>query len=354
MKRIFWGLTCLVLCVAMSSSALTPTASAATTPSEGFNIITSPLPIKLMTKPGQTVETELRMKNQGSQPETIKVGLMKFGATGDTGQPNLFDITSKDTYASWVHFSPSQFVAEPGVWKSVKMTINVPNDAALGYYLAVTFSRASQQSDSKAATYKGAVATLVLLDVDSANAKRQIQLVSFESTHGLYEYLPATFNIKVRNEGNIFLSPSGNIFISQRGKTVDTLNVNEAGGSVLPKSNRVFVVKWNNGFPVFEDKIVNGKPVPGKHGLEQSLKWDGKNIGKFRIGRYNAKLLMVYDNGKQDVPIEATLNFWVIPWKILLVVIAILALLGYGLYNVLKSTYSKTKGGVSKIRRAKK
>lgn len=339
-----------MLCVALGGNVLAATPA----PSEGFNIITSPLPIKLKTKPGQTVETELRMKNQGSQPETIKVGLMKFGATGDTGQPNLFDLTSKDTYASWVHFSPSQFVAEPGVWKSVKMTINVPSDAALGYYLAVTFSRASQPGESKATSVKGAVATMVLLDVDSPNAKRELQLVSFSSTKGLYEYLPTTFEVKVRNTGNIFLSPSGNIFITQRGKAVDTLNVNEAGGSVLPKSNRVFVVKWKDGFPVFEDKIVDGKPVPGKHGLEQTLKWDIKNAGKLRIGRFNAKLLMVYDNGKQDVPIEATLNFWVIPWKIILLLLIILAVIGYGVYNLSKSAVKKTKGGVGKIRRAKK
>lgn len=323
-------------------------------PKEGFNIITSPLPIKLSTEPGKTVETELRMKNQNSQPEVIKVGLMKFGATGESGQPNLFDITPKDTYASWVHFSPDTFVAEPGVWKTVKVTINVPTSAELGYYLAVTFSRASQTSDKKASSFKGSVATLILLDVNSSNAVRELQLVSFTSARGLYEYLPATFNVKLRNKGNIYLAPVGNIFINRSGKIVDTLNFNEAGGSVLPKSNRVFVVKWEQGFPVFKDRIVNGKPVPGKHSLEQDLKWDIKDISKFRIGRYSAKLLVVYDNGKQDVPMESTLNFWVIPWKLMLLSLVIIGLLGYGFYSVTRSAFTKTKGGVSKIRRGKK
>ncbi len=353
MRRLLRGFVALVLAVAAVTSAVPAQTFAAETPKQGFNIITSPLPIKLQTKPGQTVETELRMKNQGTEAETIKVGLMKFGATGENGQPNLFDLTSKDTYASWVRFSPSQFVAEPGVWKSVKMTITVPQDAELGYYLAVTFSRANQANEKKATSYKGAVATLVLLDA-GGNAKRDMELLSFTSTKGLYEYLPATFDVKLRNKGNIYISPTGNIFIERGGKIIDSLNFNEAGGSVLPDSNRVFQIKWKNGFPVFQDKIVDGKPVPGKNGLVQDLKWDIKNISEFRIGKYTAKLLVVYDDGTKDVPLESELSFWVIPWKIMLVAFIILGLLGYGLYNFLKSAVHKTKGGVGKIRRGKK
>lgn len=351
MRRLLRGFVALVF--AFVVVALPAQVMAAETPKQGFNIITSPLPIKLTAKPGQKVETELRMKNRGTEPETIKVGLMKFGATGENGQPNLFDLTPKDTYGSWVSFSPSQFVAEPNVWKSVKMTINVPQDAELGYYLAVTFSRTNQAGEKNATSYKGAVATLVLLDA-GGNAKRDLELINFSSKHGLYEYLPVTFDIKLRNKGNIYISPAGNIFIERGGKVVDTLNFNEAGGSVLPNSNRVFQVKWEKGFPVFKDKIVNGKPVPSKNGLVQELKWDIKNISDFRIGKYKAKLLVVYDNGTQDVPLESELSFWVIPWKILLAAFVVLGLLGYGIYNFMKSAVHKTKGGVGKIRRAKK
>lgn len=352
MRRFLRGFVALVLLVAVAIAAVPVGASAAETPTQGFNIITSPLPIKLTAKPGQTVQTELRMKNQGSQPETIKVGLMKFGATGENGQPNLFDLTSKDTYSSWVSFSPSQFVAEPNVWKTVTMTINVPQDAELGYYMAVTFSRASQPGEKRATSYKGAVATLVLLDA-GGNAQRDMELLSFKSTKGLYEYLPATFEVKLRNKGNIYISPTGNIFIERGGKVIDTLNFNEAGGSVLPDSNRVFKVKWENGFPVFKDKIVDGKPVPGKNGLAQELKWELKNISQFRIGKYTAKLLVVYDNGTQDVPMESQLSFWVVPWKILLVLLVLIGLLAYGLYSFVRSAVRKTKGGVGKIRRGK-
>jgi len=90
------------------------TANAAALPT-GFNVITSPLPIKISTAPGKTIHLQLRIKNQGAQAEGIKVGLMKFAATGTTGTPDLFNLTAKDSYGSWVHFSPQQFTAQPGV-----------------------------------------------------------------------------------------------------------------------------------------------------------------------------------------------------------------------------------------------
>lgn len=323
-------------------------ASAATPNQEGFNIVTSPLPIKIQTQPGKTIETELRLNNQSSQPEQIKVGLMKFAASGDTGQPDLYDLKPSDTYVSWVHFSPSEFTAQPNTWMSVKMTINVPQNAGLGYYLAVTFSRASQAKEKATASLKGAVATLVLLDVHTPNEKRSLQLSSFTTNHGLYEYLPANFEVKLHNNGNIYLAGSGNIFVQRGGKTIDTLDFNAAGGSVLPGSNRVFTVPWNNGFPYFKQRIVNGKPVN-----KYDLKWDFAKLNHFRIGRYTAKLLVVYDNGKQDVPLEATLNFWVLPWKLLLVALVVLGLVGYAVFSLVRSIIGRTKRGASTFRRGR-
>lgn len=353
MKQLLRG--CAIVLILAGGCAVLQTAPAqAVTADDGFNVITSPLPIKLATTPGKTVETELRIKNLRTQPEVIKVGLMKFGASGESGQPDLADLSSKDTYASWVHFSPAQFTAEPNVWKTVKMTINVPPEASLGYYLAVTFSRASQSKEKSASSVKGAVATLVLLDTKTGNEKFELQLVNFSTERGLYEYLPATFKVKVRNSGNIHIAPGGNIFIERGGKPVDTLNFNSAGGSVLPNSNRIFTIPWDNGFPLYKDRLVNGKPVPDEKARpKQDLTWNFSQANKFRIGHYSAKLLVVYDNGKQDVPLEATVGFWVLPWKLLLAGAVLVALIGFGIFAFARSVIRKTKGGVSRYRRGK-
>lgn len=322
---------------------------------EGFNVVTSPLPIKITTQPGKTVTEELRIKNAGNKPEGIKVGLMKFAASGDTGQPNIYDLTAKDEYGSWVTFSPQQFTAQPNVWYTVKMTINVPPTADLGYYMAVTFSPASQPDVPNATDLKGSAATLVLLNVVTPNQKRELNLVSFETDHGLYEYLPVNFKIKVHNSGNIYVAPAGNIFIQKGDKVVATVDFNAAGGSVLPGSNRVYTEYWKDGFPVFVDRLVDGKPVPDKNAIpKRNLKWDFTQVNKYRFGHFTAKLLAVYDNGKQDVPMEATVSFWVIPWKIMLVVLLILLLIGFGLFTLFRSIGRKARAGIKRRSNEKK
>ncbi len=342
MKRLVWGVLGIVVLITTVFLAPPATAEAA----EGFNVITSPLPVKIVTQPGKTVETELRIKNQSNLPEGIKVGLMRFGATGESGQPNLFDLTPKDTFASWVHFSPAKFIAQPNVWNTIKMTINVPSDAGLGYYLAVTFSPSNQPGGRDVTNLKGSAATLILLDVKSPNEKRSLKLVDFSTDHKLYEYLPSTFRIKLHNDGNIYLPPSGNIFIQRGNSVIDTLDFNAAGGSVLPQSNRVFNLPWKNGFPHYVDVLKNSKPVNDKHGQpKQSLRWDFTQVNKLRFGKYTAKLLIAYDDGVHDVPIESTLSFWVIPWKIILFLLVIVAIIGFGIFTLLRSITRRVRPG---------
>ncbi len=352
MRRFIRGFVSLAVLVgiALSLTALQPAAAAA---QPGFNILTSPLPIKISTTPGKTVKTEIRFKNQNTTPEGVKVSLLRFGAAGEDGQPNLFDLTPKDTFASWVHFSPSELVAQPNVWNTVTMTINVPDNADLGYYLAVTLSPSSVTEQPGAASLKGAAATLVLLNVNTGNEKRSLNIAQFTSSKGLYEYLPATFNVKVRNTGNIYIAPTGSLFLYHSGKQIAAVDFNAAGGSVLPQHNRVFHVDWSDGFPVYKNKIVDGKTVPDKHAVpEQDLKWDFTQVNKLRFGRYTAKVLVVYDDGTKDVPLEATVNFWVLPWKIMLGLLVVLLIIGLGIFSFIRGLVRRARNR-SKSRRDK-
>ncbi|TXH06770.1 MAG: hypothetical protein E6Q06_04955, partial [Candidatus Moraniibacteriota bacterium] len=43
-----------------------------------LRIITSPLPISLVALPGTTVTTELKVKNAGTEAETLKIDILKF------------------------------------------------------------------------------------------------------------------------------------------------------------------------------------------------------------------------------------------------------------------------------------
>lgn len=333
----------ILLVLPQTASAATPAAG-----SDGsFNLIVSPLPIGLQAKPGESISRELQIKNAGLTTEHVKVTLMKFGAADDNGTPKLQDPGPGDDFISWVSFSRDHFDAEPNVWTSITMTIKVPPTAAFSYDYAVVFSRdgAANPAQPRQANLIGSVASLVLLDIQRPGAKSQAQLVSFNMSKKVYEFLPADFTVRMKNTGNVHVAPRGNVFITRGGKSVGLLEVNQSKGFILPNTYRSFVTSWQDGSPVYKLKTANGKVVLNKNDVqERSLTWDNFNPSKLRIGRYTAHLVMVYNDGTSDIPLEGTITFWVIPWRILGVVLLVLLLVLAGLYaTVVKPLHGRIK-----------
>jgi hypothetical protein len=318
--------------------------------SKPLNLVTSPLPINLTAKPGTTVSTEIKVKQNSGGTETLKVSLMKFSAFGDEGKPQLMDRQPADTYFDWVKFDKPTFTAPNNVWQTVKMTITLPKTAAFGYYYAVVFTRqgddARQQGNTN--SISGGSAVLVLLDANVLGAKREVGLVSLESQRNIYEFLPATFKVKLKNSGNVHVVPHGNIFI-MRGKTqIAALDLNGEQGNILPGSNRIYQAEWTDGFPHFEKTVEDGKVKLNKDGEALThLVWNNGPAGSkdvkphLRFGKYTAHLVAVYDDGTRDIPVEAEVSFWVIPWRLLIGLVIVLLLVGAGTYSLTRGTWQR-------------
>jgi Fn3-like domain len=318
----------------------------------GLRLITSPLPINLVTEPGTTVTTELKVKNGGTQTETLKISLMKFSAYEDSGKPKLMDPEPQDDFLKWVTFSDPTFTVGPNEWKTVTATFNVPTTASFGYYYAFVFSRAqdTQALQAGQTAIVGGTATLVLLEARTPDAKREITVSEFSVDKQFYEFLPATFNIKLKNTGNVHIAPRGNIFIDQ-GDTHDLaiLEVNSEKGNILPNSNRIFNASWTDGFPVYTEKTEDGKTVLNEQGqTEYTLKWNWQDASKLRFGKYTAKLLLIYDDGHRDVPIEGEVSFWVVPWRLALYVIIIISIPALIVYLFMKWRMRKMRRTIKK------
>jgi hypothetical protein len=333
--------------VLMAIGPLGAPALAQTAPNSGISLQISPLPIELSAKPGTSVSTDLRVRNAGSQDERLQVRLLKVSAD-DAGNVHLANPSPADEFTQWVHFSKTVFEAPPGEWQTVTMTINVPKSAAFGYYFAVEYIRATaEQAQPGKAVARGAVATFILLNADAAGAKRQAQIVSFGADKKSYEFLPVNFTVKVKSTGNVHVAPHGNIFILHGKKQVGSIQVNSAEGNILPNSSRFFSSSWNDGFPVPSAKYNGDTPVLDKNGRQiYNLKWDFSKANRLRFGHYTAHLVLVYDNGQRDVPMEAYVSFWVIPWKVLGVLLLVLIFVAIGLW----STFKKWSGFIRRLR----
>jgi hypothetical protein len=297
---------------------LSPLASA-DNPSD-FSLQITPSPLVLTVRPGMKSQAELKIRNGSSGPEQLKVEAQSFRYDSASGKIDLDD--NPPATASWVSFSQPRFTVQAGQWFSEQIVFDTPKTAGFSYSFAVVISRQSNPKPvAGGRLIKGSVAVFTLVNVDRPDAKSSLKVVSFSSSKRLYEYLPATLNVRFQNTGNTIVQPYGNIFIQRNAnsnKPLATLTVNQTKGYVLPDTARTVSAEWTDGFATYQTERSNGSTT--KH-----LSIDWSKLSHFRIGRYSAKLVAVYNDGQHDVPIEGTVSFWVVPWRAILSFIIVVA-----------------------------
>lgn len=319
-----YGLSVLLISIGIVSPAVAQ--------SGGFAVQISPSPIVETIEPGVKKTVELKIRNQNTQKETFKMGLREFGVDNVTGEVNLKNNEPSDV-VGWVTFYDPIFNVDAGQWFTQKVEFNVPKDAGFTYSFAITVSRANptQEVGGKTAI-EGSVAVFTLLSTNRTDAVRKLDIVSFASKRKVYEYVPASFSLQLKNSGNTIILPSGNVYIQrsqQSTEPINVLNVNSTGAYILPDVSRTLQTEWTTGFPVFKDSTEAGK---------KKLFWNWSDVQNFRIGHYVAKAIVVYNDGIRDIPAEASIDFWVIPWKLLGILLLVTAFLVTGFVSVIRKT----------------
>ena len=138
------------------------------------------------------------------------------------------------------------------------------------------------------------------------------------------------------NTGNTIVQPVGNVFVMRNSGDKDhisVLPVNPAKGYVLPDRPRTLTTQWDEGFPIYKKSqdTPNGE-------MKEELVWDWSKLTDFRIGLYTAKVIAVYNDGYRDIPIERTVQFWVIPWRIILIFLAVVSVFAVGVWVILRKS----------------
>ena len=334
--RLLWSFIASLALIAVFIVLSTVNIARAVDPPSDFSLQVSPSPLVATLKPGTTTTLELKIRNAGTGAETLKIESRKFSVNNETGQVSLDD-TAPSEIAPWVQYSSPTFTVQPGEWFTQKIKVSLPKDTGFSYSLALIVSRTQNpQSTQSGRLIKGSVAVFTLINVDRPGATRKIEVEDLSMSAGVYEYLPATVAIRFKNSGNTIVEPYGNVFI-QRGSEdmspIATLPVNDKKGYILPGSERSLETEWTDGFPLVRTTI-------NPDGSEQKQEsWDWSQLSKLRIGQYTAKLVAVYNDGQRDVPIEKEVTFWVVPWKIILGALIIIAFVVLGVWSVVRKIW---------------
>lgn len=306
-----------------------------------YDVTVSPVFFDLSSKPGGSISDKIRIRNNSSSPIPIVMQVEKI--TGDlNGNITLLPDTTDQTL-SWVSFKSDKVILPPLEWTDVPFTIQIPQDAGYGYYLAISFKQDNSNPLAKTgASITGAASVPILLNVIKPGAKATGNILEFSTKNYVYEYLPVDFTVRVGNTGNIHIKPHGSIFItSGDNKNPAILDVNSGLANVIPGTARIFNASWDDGFIVNEPVMEAGQPKLDKNGkpeMHLAINWD--KLTSFRFGKYDANLLLVFDNGTRDVPLQASLSFWVIPYEliggIILAIIILILLIRYALKSYVK------------------
>ena len=220
-----------------------------------------------------------------------------FVAMGETGKVAVLNEENK-TYSlkKWIEAKQESFTLAPGEAKVINFSINVPSDAEPGGHYASILSVVTADTDAKSGSaIAQKIGALVLLSVSGA-VKEDLFIKEFSSPFFI-EKGPVPFTIRFENTGSIHVRPTGFVSISDA---------------------------W--------DKKIKDIAFPQKNILPGAIRkldvtWDKS----FLFGKYHADLVGSY--GSNNKSIDAALDFWVIPWKILLIAIFSIFILFSVLYK---------------------
>lgn len=277
---------------------------------QGFQI--SPVLVELNADPGQTYVIKIKLKNVTANTLVSKSQVNNFGSKGENGDPEIFiDDSEKSTYAlkNWVGKIPDYTFASQET-RTIPISIDVPANAEPGgHYGVIRFSGVAPDlaDDQNAVALSASIGTLVLVRV-SGDVKEGASVEEFFASQNgqksiFFEQGPINLVERIKNTGNVHIKPSGSLTIKNMfGQTIATLKVNDPPKNILPGSIRRF---------------------------EQQLE------KKWLFGRYNAQIDLSY--GTTGQVLKSTLVFWVIPWKLILAVLALLTVV----YLILRSGTKK-------------
>lgn len=287
-----------LLTVLSATAVLLLPGLAAAQSSGGQGLEIAPPLLNLTANPGDALHTEIRLRNVTTKTLAAHAQYNDFVAGGEEGQPKLLlnnNEQSPYSIKDWLN-SIDALTLAPQEQRTVNLTINVPQNASPGgHYGVIRFTGAAPEADNTSVSLSASVGTLILIRV-SGNVKESAQIAQIYTSQNnkhrsLFEYGPISISTRVQNTGNVHIQPSGTVTVNNMfGRRVANFQLNQTKGNILPQSIRRFDATLNN---------------------------------KLLFGRYKVMADIVY--GKDNTITSRTAYFWVIPYKLIIIILAILA-----------------------------
>ncbi len=277
--------------------------------------IISPL-LEVSVDPGQKQGGLVKVFNETSDVLELVSSIEPFSTTDIVGTPAYLPSDTKNDFLYWFELSQTSITLKPHQVAIIPFTVSVPANAVPGGYYAAIFWQTVSPTNSKVpVNISSKVGTLIFLTV-SGELKEAGGLTEFSPMpkNNYFFSLPVNFLVQFSNTGNIHLNPAGTIELKNWLGNKEILPVNGAKRYVLPSSSRRFEVSWGN-------ESAGGN-------IWQNFWFEVKQeLSHFAFGRYTATLSLNYGAslpaGQAGQPQQITrqISFWLIPWRLIVVVL---------------------------------
>lgn len=276
----------------------------------GQGIQVSPVVIDLNGEKSQSYTLKVTVTNITAGSLLLKSSVNDFTADGETGNPKVIldqDADSSYSLQSWVSL-PNSFTLKSKESRSLTIAVSIPSNAeAGGHYGVIRFSGVPPDQTDVNVSLSASVGVLLLTrvagDIQEDLSVKQMFISKDGKNKGLVANGPVTINTRVENTGNVHLKPIGTLTVKDTfGKVVGSFPFGSNTQNVLPKTTRLYTQEFNK---------------------------------RWMFGRYTVSLEAAY--GTTGGVLQSSTSFWVIPFKLILFVLVLLAVVILGSRRLIKS-----------------
>ncbi|MCA9363113.1 LytR C-terminal domain-containing protein [Candidatus Kaiserbacteria bacterium] len=256
----------------------------------------------MTANPAQEWDSSIRVINSNPQELEVYIDIVNFAPQGEVGQgvfiPVSEDESQGKTLAEWIKPQMTSVVIPPEKTVEIPFGIAVPEDAPPGGHFAAILigtKPPKEQAGSSQVETSQVVTSLVFLRV-TGDIIENGSIREFRATKSLVEKPEVDFELRFQNEGNVHILPQGDIKIyNMWGQERGVIPVNQQAlfGNVLPNQIRKYTFAWTGEWSMAD------------------------------MGRYTAEVTLGYGTDQRQFATSRT-YFWVLPWKLTLLVFAII------------------------------
>jgi len=267
---------------------------------EAVTLSVAPTLYDMSAEPGQRWQSNLKIINVNNFDLTVYIEVVNFVPRGEGGDVRFIPVNpseaSGSTLAEWFTITNQPIIVPREKTVEVPLTVDVPVGASPGgHYAAILVGTKPLLTDDSEANLKTAQIVTSLFFARVAGAVIESGSIREFTTTKKYLSSPeVTFSLRFENKGNVDLQPQGDIKIyNMWGQERGTIPINQ----------------YTNFGKVTRDSIRNFNFV-----------WKGEwSISD--IGRYSAVTTLGFGLSEKSFA-SAKTYFWVIPFKLLLGILA--------------------------------